>query len=169
MKGSQCRACGGDGDNLGSVRSTACRSRSIRKTTSKLLRIISPSTVNLHSATGTVVNPYPDPKPYYDSLAKTKNKTTLHGTYGGAKPAVKPLPANAYVTQDYLFTATVAKSGDVILKGSGTANMNTGTTGQSAVGAQTITIKAAQQRVGFYGLAPDYYLASYQSGSQSRQ
>jgi hypothetical protein len=123
--------------------------------------------VNLNSATGAVVNPYPDPKPYYDSLAGGKSKTTLHGTYGGAKPDVQPLPANAYVTQDFLFTATVAKSGDVILKGSGTANINTGKTGQSAVGAQTITIKAAQQRVGFYGLAPDYYLASYQSGTKA--
>lgn len=134
--------------------------------TSKLLRIISPSTVNLNSAQGKIANPYPDPKSYYNSLVSTKNKTTLHGTYGGAL-AKQPLPPNAFVTQDYIFTATVAKSGDVILTGSGTANENTGKTGQNAVGAQTITIKADQQRVAFYGLAPDYYLASYFSGTKA--
>lgn len=150
----------------------------ITGTTLNVLRIINPQQVPL-TVVGTnnpLPNPYVSFTPYIKFTATTGNKTNLQGTYGGVNTGTNAtpgpiftLPANAYVTQDYYFSSTITPAGDLIISGSGVANINTGT--KTPVGAQTIRVAAADLAQGIYTAAPPYTVDSYkgpvQKGSNS--
>lgn len=145
----------------------------ITGTTLNVLRIINPQQVPL-TVVGTnnpLPNPYVSFTPYITYTATTGNTTTLRGTYGGVNTGTNAtpgpiftLPADAYVTQDYIFSSTITPAGDLIISGSGVANINTGT--KTPVGAQTIRVKAADLAQGIYTAAPPYTVDSFKGGVQ---
>ncbi len=134
--------------------------------TLKILRIINPNNVST-----AVANPYNSLAPYVAFTSTSTgglNSVTVHGTYGGATPpSGAVLPAAAYSNQDYDFTGSISPAGDLILTGSGTANINTGS--NPVVGAQTLTVQAADLPNGIYTGTPNYYLNSYQNGTVALQ
>lgn len=114
------------------------------KSASNVLRIVSPSSIG-----GFATNPYPDPTAYFKSLQQsgTKAATVAEGLYLGASGTVAP--AKAYERQNFSFTFSVGPTGDITMKGKG-----------DAVGEHTITIKKDQQKIGFYGSNPAYFIGN---------